>query len=250
MNLFEVTTLQSDKLLVFKKSIISGKISDVNLVKYSLGYDTRFGHPNKKWSTFVTNEEVNIEFLYYYLKLNMKIVNNNVPFIKIEPIKVDPKWIESIRELYHSLIESIDNKIQKLFNKNREYLFNKMDMLNKQEPSSFYKITNKELFFRNLSKGNFNNSDEYMQIRRPDLLDGETILYYLYYTDELSNPFNYYHTERGMEDFHGKYIYVYLVGNIVEHMKPIHEKILKLRVKRKTNKLILRKLINNIIHTN
>ena len=47
----------------------------------------------------------------------MKIVNDNIFFIK-----VDIKWIESIRELYHSLIESIDNKIRKLFNKNREYL--------------------------------------------------------------------------------------------------------------------------------
>lgn len=219
--------------------------------------------------------KVNIEYLYYYLKLNMglfreKYVNKSdkyeldhltVEFINNIEIPISPAWynieiqnltVKFVRILYEVSIESIDSKLDKLLQKG----FNCLNLITNKHTevnsSDLYKIKNKELFFSNIKKGKFQDPiNDYIEIINPDILDEEFLIYYLYYTGALNNPDNYYRDNHNFGEFHTGYLNIPLSTKseqkmIVNELVNIHDKIRKLLAKGRANKLALRKLVDEL----
>jgi hypothetical protein len=220
------------------------------------------------------NSNVNLEFLCYYLRLNMRLLRNNssefinqfgldhlnVEFINnieisnLPNVEVQNKLAKIISELYDTNIESVDNKIIKLLDKSRLSLQNdELYTESRMKLGELFEITDMKLFFKNVLKGKFkNNYEEYINILRPDLLSGDYLVLRLYFDKVLYDESNYYVNENNIKNFDISNMIIpitsrkyQIVPRVLMALKN-EEKIMPLRKKQRRNKLILRALLNNL----
>lgn len=225
------------------------------------------------------SDTVNIEFLSYYLKLNMHLLkkagntkrseygyeldhltpeyigNIEIPEF-LSPLRgrdIQDKLIPSIGKLYDNLIELPDSKIQDLFDINHKLMLNhEYPIVKNCNGSDLFKVTNVTLFFKNILKGNLNeNPQKYLNNLRPEIVMTKYLVYYLHYSNELFCLNNYNHYEFDINEFHGKCIdfKLPLLNNqlrIIQNITSNHTRIVELKKERKEYKSILRQLINNL----
>jgi len=212
----------------------------------------------------VSNPElINLEYLYYYLVLNTKLFKNEISdanFINNVELpdsllQYDMKLLENIRKLYEEGIDSCDIEIDQ----HSCAVVNNIDLSAicsksyvRTTASELFKITNKELFSKNVKKGNFKDPiEDYIEILKADLVDKEFLLYFLYYTCSVSAPSGHSRYQCYIDDIELDKLNLLLPGildqkDMIPSIKEIHNKISKLLTKRKEAKLALRQLINGM----
>ena len=209
--------------------------------------------------TFVIKnpEEVNIEYLYYYLRLNGKLINNHivcyeigklldVEIPRLPNIEIQNLLVPFIASSYKFSIAHIDDSIHKLFIENRGYLLVQTSLLthNKLDLNKLCDITDIDMLYKKMSNGRIDKQPNFVKVLDPNIIDINYIQYYLYYARLVSRSANYH-----FDDIKRIGIPMLSINDqriLVNRFTPIHNEILKLRDKRKANKLELRNLINNI----
>ena len=224
------------------------------------------------------SDTVNIKFLSHYLNLNTKlfkkggnarktgygrvldhldlgtIYNIEITANILSPQKkeLQDKLIGVIDRLYVSLIGSIEDKINVLFNKNRRL------MLNNEYPSikyctgsDLFELTNTTLFFRNVPKGNIDPDNEYIVNIDPRYVSTEYLLYYLFYSGIYSGEY-YNNGEFDINEFDISSVGIELPIledqiKIIQSIYNNHNKLMKLEQELKLNKATLRELIDNLL---
>lgn len=191
-------------------------------------------------------DEVNIKYLYYYIRLHMKLLSgeshilsadfiNNIELPPLPKKEVQNAFLPCIRSLHELGLESFNDKIIKLFHE----IYVPFDSIidgnsDGIKISKLFKITNKELFYKNIKEGKFQDPiKNYIKILEPELLDSEFLVHFLYYTtlcdlDHINVPV--------ISD----------QKSVVKIIKSNHNKTIELKIERKNNKLALRKLIDVI----
>lgn len=186
-------------------------------------------------------EKVNLKYLYYYLSAN-KVRDQNILDIEIPElpsIEVQNKLVPFIAKLYEFNVAKIKHKMSKLFTKNRNYiLYNNTLGEARKYNECLYRITDKEMFFRSLSKGEFGKY-EYVDIIRTDIIDEEFLMYSLhyYYNGMIKNDKDYFNIL--LSDISEQ-------KQIINTMRVTHSEILRLNAKRRWYKSEIRTLINNV----
>jgi len=197
---------------------------------------------------------VNLEYLYYYFKLHMGLLQGpeynkdnmprldhlNVEFInniKIPKLserisfKIQKKLVPFIRRLYEADIGYFDNKIEELFEDSCANFDCVMESDDVIDISTLYKIKNQEMFSYNTRTGKFQDPiGDYVEILKPEILDEEFLVYCIHYTDR--NDICLPSLSKQKE--------------IMESVKPIHDNMNKLKAEQRENKLTLRKLIDDV----
>lgn len=186
-------------------------------------------------------EKVNLKYLYYYLSAN-KVRDQNILDIEIPElpsIEVQNKLVPFIAKLYDFNVAKIKHKISKLFTKNRNYiLYNNTLGEARKYKECLYRITDKEMFFKSVRKGEFGKY-EYVDIIRTDIIDEEFLMYSLhyYYNGMLKNDKDYFNIL--LPD-------ILEQKQIINTMRVTHSEILRLRAKRRWYKSEIRTLINKV----
>jgi len=223
--------------------------------------------------------EVNLEYLYYYLRLHMKLLrvpesDGNVGRYGLDHLSIDfinniilpalPEqsvWMNIekqnllvgfIKRLYELSIENIDSKIDRLRNVKSQHMIQTLCQRMEMNSSELYKIKDMKLFFKNVKKGKLQNLvTDYIEILNPNILDRDFLVLYLYYTKDLDNPTNYYRVEDESKfgEFHTRYINIPMLSLheqrvTMSFILTTHIEIGKLRTELRANKLALRKLVD------
>jgi len=218
-------------------------------------------------SNHAKSDQVNIEFLDYYLNLNMHLLEKggniernyltpefigNIEIPRLPPREVQDRLVEPISKLYDTLIDSADEKIQKLFDENRKAILeHKYPIVKHWNGTDLFKINDVTRFFRNLVKGNIDELGRCITNLKLESASTRYLLYYLYYSKQLFilNNYNYY--EFDINEFHGHCFEFKLLSaddqiRIIQEITPRHNAMLELKKERKANESTLRELINNL----
>lgn len=202
----------------------------------------------KSFSYRVKNpRKVNLEYIYYYLKLHMGLLNEsdilNVEFIdNIILPSLPSKYAQDlvvpfIRNLYEIGILELDDKIGQLDTDicaKFDYICEKYDAV----PSSeLFKIKDKDMLLRNIQKGKFQDPvEDYIEILKPELLDGEYMAYYIHYANQLNIIDTMLTVLPSLSE----------QKSIAMHTMCEHNNLENLRSERRRNKLIIRRLIDEL----
>lgn len=237
-------------------------------------YDSLF---DEYYKFKVTNPNFHVDYLYYYLSLNMKLLrpNEEEPYIGLEMDYLDVEFINNVDiplrsdisgryDIQKSTAEFLDDlvgkqgidyydaKIKELFKKNLEFLEIQVETVGNDYAdcgNDLYKITNILLFIKNVRKGKFKNPiEEYIEILHPEVVIPRYLEYWWYYNEVLDNPDNYEFYVNNYYEFNGNDIFLSLPTleeqqKIVDEMTPVHNKILELQEKKHKAKLFLRSSI-------
>jgi hypothetical protein len=219
------------------------------------------------------SDKVNMEYLEYYLIMNMKLLKKggnvtrnengydldhltpeyigNIEIKTLPPIEVQETLLESIRKIYDMDIDLTDEEINKLFNINFDIINNNLINNKYYGGSELFKITNVTLFFKNVLKGICDkNINECIEIIKPDIIMVQYLIYYLHYNKSLLDLTNYKYYEFDINEFHGESINMKLPcledqQTIVSNIEGRHKLIMELKVEKKESKLFLRNMISD-----
>lgn len=217
------------------------------------------------------SDKVNIEYIGYYLILNMKrlIIGDNkvvkykdgyeldhltVDFIynidvTLPDLETQNKCMTVLRPEYIKLYTLRKLKCD-TFNRNKKIFseFENNATREKCNMANLCKIKNIDLFFSRILKGNLDDPTEYLEVS--DKVNAEYLVYYVYYGDFLYNIYKYNDMEISKRSaFCLNRIYVDLIpikdqNRIVDVFKSYHDFILDvINIKRET-KTFLRELIS------
>lgn len=223
-------------------------------------------------SEIINSEIINLEYLYYYIRLHMRLLRgkgfkesdqyefnhmnsefiNNIELPSLPSVDTQNELTPFIRKLYNIEIGILDDDIDELYCEGYYRLDDMVENYKGEYANKLFRIRNRELFFKNIKKGKFQNPvKDYIEIFKPELLDEKYLVYYLHYDAVLEDPGNYHRTSSGFGEFHTGCLHIRLpnIGeqkSIVSFLDNIQEKIKELRAKRRANKLILRKLMDEV----
>ena len=173
---------------------------------------------------------------------------NDIEIPELPSLEIQNVATKFLRRLYEVDIDFIDSRIEGEFEESAIFIQRRTQNYN--ECSDLIRVKNKELFYKNIKKGKFQDPiEDYIEILKPDLIDEEYLLYYLYYTGVLDKMSNHY--VRKHQDFNNGNLEIRLVSLleqqfIIVSLRDYHTKIKKLIAKRRANKLELRKLMDEM----
>jgi hypothetical protein len=222
------------------------------------------------------NDDVNLIYLQYYLMLNIELFHNysfgfieyglsdnlsvefinNIEINKLPSIEVQNKLSKVISGFYIFKLGLIYYKIEKLLIKCSNVLLPyTKEILQAAKASDLFEIEDIKLFFSIVSKGDFNeiNYKQYINILRPDLINADYLIryLYLYLNGALSNKSKHSMRDNNIRDFNISKILIPLYSiedqlSVLEPFGNIHKKILKLKMNKKLDKCTLREILNSI----
>lgn len=198
-----------------------------------------------------TSNIVNVEYIYYYMILNSKLIKKQIPYgecdnIKqvtdvdigeLPPIEIQNEIVEDIKPLFQ--VTNCQNRIEILSG----YIGDKIAELKVTNTYNLYElcyITNIPLFIENLLSHKFYEARNQIVITEPRRVYETYLIYYIYYTGRLHLFRRYAETGfsinlPSLENQHS------FLGNISYTIN----KIAKLREDKKKNKTKLRDMLND-----
>lgn len=239
-----VEPIKDDKVIEGEEYLLFCNYRKVEIcttgILHSMNTENNFAYRIKN------KNEVNTKYLFYYLKLHMKLLKmmgnlsvdviNNIEIPELPNIEIQNKLVPFISTLYEMGITSIDSNIGQLFYENYIQFDCVIESCSEdcKNINDLFKITNEELFSKNVTKGKFQDPiEDYIQILAPAEIDEKFLVYFLYYidttpTDNISIP---------------------SISEQVSALKKIeckHYEIRNLKTERKGNKHKLRKLMDEV----
>jgi len=195
-------------------------------------------------------EEVNLEYLGYYFKLHLGLLRgpdklsvefiNNIELPSLPNITMQNKLIPFIYALYGIGILELDDKISQLLCINYKRLNHATEKYDSIIASELFKILDKDMFTKNVERGKFQDPiKNYIKILKPELLDENFLVYYLYYTNTSMMHDCYEELRINLPSLSKQKS----LSKLAEYD---HNQMEKLIDARRANKLIIRKLIDEV----
>lgn len=225
----------------------------------------------KDYLLFQTNEDNNPQFICYYLRFNMKLLRGTREVTKtVDGYRlrhIDAKFIKNIKvdefpciEAQNMAVSAIDEKYpnyekEKCRSITKLYMVNYNHFLNLEYPydEQYYihnlcKITNQRLFINKLIEGVF--LENLVEIKRPDLVTFEFLMYSLYYDGYLQDLID---LKNDINEEESDYTIPNLIplkdqDEFVKMLRPQHLKILEIKKKHKELKQEIRRFINSLVY--